>query len=197
MVSSLGRPKTVLDPTSMLCAAVYAEAMVGLVSEDAEAESLYEEMAALLALLDGEPEFERLLTAAVVGDQEREGVVRTTFSGRVSEKMASLLAVMARHGRMNLLRAVVQTYRRLLNERQGKIEVRVTTAVALDEEQKRQLEQTVREALKREPLLALKVDESLLGGVVLRIGDRRYDASVATQLKRLRDQIGKKKSIIA
>ena len=42
MVSSLGRPKTVLDPTSMLCAAVYAEAMVGLVSEDAEAESLYE-----------------------------------------------------------------------------------------------------------------------------------------------------------
>jgi len=65
----------------------------------------------------------------------------------------------------------------------------VTTAVPLDESARRHVREVLAEALRAEPVLSLRVDRGLLGGMTLRIGDQLFDASVRTELRRLQQRL--------
>ena len=92
------------------------------------------------------------------------------------------------------MRAIARRFRELLSARQGRVEVLVTTAVPLDEQQRDRIVEALRGALGIEPLLRTSVDANALGGMIVRIGDRVYDASVATELERLRQSLTAKRS---
>ncbi|HAU37019.1 MAG TPA: hypothetical protein DCX07_04810, partial [Phycisphaerales bacterium] len=77
--------------------------------------------------------------------------------------------------------------------REGKVEVFVTTASPLDESDRAQVVAALREALQAEPIVRARVDENVLGGLVVRVGDRVFDASLATQLRRLKKAIVSRK----
>jgi F-type H+-transporting ATPase subunit delta len=84
---------------------------------------------------------------------------------------------------------VIAVYTALLEDRTGKVRVSVQTAAPLPEDQRSRLVSQLRELTKREPLLEEKVDPDLLGGLVVQVGDWRYDASVRHQLEIIRNQL--------
>lgn len=131
MPSPSATTQTVMNPQAAAVANVYAEALLGLADDDAHAEALAKELQALAALIETVKNFEVLLTT--FGPQCQEELVHRIFGGRCSGIIESLLAVMARNGRLSLLPLLADQFRRRFNIRRGCVEVTVVTARELDE----------------------------------------------------------------
>jgi F-type H+-transporting ATPase subunit delta len=175
--------ETVMDPTSVSVATVYADALLGQLPSDSEAEEVAGQLDALIDLLDEIDGFEALLTSALIGGAERCDLVRRIFHDRVSEVVEALLVVMADAGRLGLLRTLRRVFHSKLHVRQGKLEVTVISAVTLSDQQRRHVQQALTEALNAECVLTCRVNPDLLGGVVVQVGDHVYDASIRAELR--------------
>ena len=92
-------------------------------------------------------------------------------------------------GRLGLLRQIDQAFDDLLDEQFGKVEVDVTVAQRLSDDELEQVRQTVGAALKRDAVIHQYVDESIIGGLVLRVQDRLIDSSVRAQLAAIKEQM--------
>lgn len=178
-----------MDPTSESLAGVYADALLSQLPSDSEAEEVAAELDAVVELLDTVEGFESLLTAALIPHQERCEMITRIFHDRVSEPVEATLLVMASAGRLGLLRALRRVYGRKLHARQGKVEVTVTTAGPLDESSRRHVAEALGETLQAEPVIEYRVEKDLLGGMVVRVGDHVYDASVRAELRSLQTRL--------
>ena len=180
--------ETVLEGRPLAVADVYVQALLGLMADNAQAEALAAELESLVTLL-GAVEGTAELLGAATGNAGQIERFQRIFAGRCSQTLEALLAIMTRKGRLGLLPVVARRFRTALNARQGRVEVTVVAARELDEPHRKALSDTLREVTGAEPLLRTKVDPSLLGGMVGRVGDREYDASLAGQLRRLRQRL--------
>ena len=187
----------VMAPTQLAAAAVYAEALLDQIKDDAHAQDIARELESLVGLLDANPGAEELLTAALLSVRERCELILRIFHGRVSELMEAFMAVLARRDRLKLFRPAARQFQKLLDRRQGKVEVTLTTAIELNADQRRGAVEALRKALGAEPVLTTRVDPDLLGGATVRTGDRVYDASVAAQLKRLSQNLSRRITSLA
>ena len=185
--------QTVMTQAQSALADVYAQALLDRTESNAEAEAVLGELESLVALLDeAEESFEHLLTESLMDVRERCEMVTRIFRGRVGDLTEAFLATLARRNRMDLLRPAARRLRRLLGKRQGQIEVLVTTAEPLAEDQRQALTDSLRKTLHAEPILSERVDPDVLGGVIVRVGDRVYDASVAGQLRKVSQNLAKR-----
>lgn len=179
----------VTDPAAWTVADVYAEAMLGLCAEAQEGEDLLHEIDQLLEVLGQEADFRELLTTSLLSAGAKLALVNRTFGGRVSPHLQGLLVALARHDRLSLLPAVASRFGAMLHERCGILEVKITTAIELDEAQRRQIANAFSDSTGMTVELRPRVDESLLGGMVVRIGDRIIDGSIRRRLETLRAQV--------
>jgi len=122
-----------------------------------------------------------------VGTKE-EGLERL-FADRSSEIFRNFLQVLNHHGRLDLIRLILKSLRKQVEERHKRIRIHVRSAVPLTDHHRERLEHAVRESLKLEPIMDLQVDPELLGGLVVRVHDWKFDGSVRTQLVNLRNQL--------
>ncbi|HUS91839.1 MAG TPA: ATP synthase F1 subunit delta [Phycisphaerae bacterium] len=189
MTAAPDMPGTVMHPASESLARAYAEALLGQVPSDIEAEEVAGELDGIVELLGRIEGFEELLTAALLSHTERVAVVNRVFHGRVGEPVEALLNVMAHTGRLGLLRTLRRVYRSALYHRQGKREVIVTTAVPLTAEQCERIVSTLAKALRTEPVLTERVDGKVIGGLIVQVGDSVYDASVRAELGNLQARL--------
>ncbi|HUT61846.1 MAG TPA: ATP synthase F1 subunit delta [Phycisphaerae bacterium] len=175
-----------MDVAAIPLADVYARALLELLVDDGQAEGASDELAAMVGLLDAEPDIERLLTVAPISAADRTGLISRAFRGRCSTMLANLLGVLARRDRLGLLRAISARFRLLLDRRQGKVEVTVRTAVELDEAQRQEVSEALARMLGAPPVLRTRVDPELIGGIAVTVEGRVYDASIGSQLEHMR-----------
>jgi F-type H+-transporting ATPase subunit delta len=178
------------DVTRERIAAVYAEALLGVGQGAGRVEELLGELEAMVdEVLQAFPNFDAVLGSALVSHEEKLGLIDRVFSGKLSTEMLNFLKVLSRHGRLDLLRPILREARRQYQRLQGRYPVEVLTAVPLDPALADQLLAALRAKLPGQPVLEVRVDPSIIGGLVVRTGDTVYDASVASQLDALRKQI--------
>jgi len=153
-------------------------------------ESTLAELEDILAIAREDPQFAEFLTSKILPAEKRGDSLRAIFKGRVSDLTRNFLLVLNEKGRLDHLGAIAAAYDERLQERFGRIEVDVYAASPIDDAQAGAIEGRLREVLGKEPVLHRYVDESMLGGLRLRIGDQLVDASVSTQLRRMRERLG-------
>jgi F-type H+-transporting ATPase subunit delta len=185
------RHETVLDDTTRHVARVYAQALLDAAGKRQQADEVLDELNALVRdVLNREPALEEFLASPTVGRDRKEKVIRDAFEGRADEVLVSFLLVLNRHDRLELLRAVAQEYRALYDAQTGRMPVQVESAAPLAADQEERLRQELRARFKgREPVLVTRVNPDLLGGLVVRVGDWVYDASVRNRLALIRHQL--------
>lgn len=184
----LSYPSGVMDPEAAAVAAVYAEALLDAAGPD-RCEETVEQLGALRELLDSVDGARALLSDVRIRADRREEMVRRIFSGRIDDTLAAFLGVLTRHGRMNLLGPVVACVRDQWRGRQSVLEVDVVTAAPLTDDLRERIGALFAEEFRARVALRERVDPSLLGGMVVQVGDKRYDASVSRKLGRLRDRL--------
>ncbi len=180
------RPKP--NEQEIAVARVYARSAFELAEAQDATQSLYEELGELVKQLDQEPALESFLTSPLVETGERQQMLDRMFKGRMSEILLDTLQVMNRKGRSGLVRALADAYRQEFEDRTGRVTVSVRTAVALNDSLRQQLLEATAQFTGRQASLTETVDESLIGGIVLQVGDRKIDSSVAKDLRQLESQ---------
>jgi F-type H+-transporting ATPase subunit delta len=136
----------------------------------------------------GRPELLSLVEHPAVRFAEKEKVLRRVLDGIGSDPM-SLVLLMVRRGRPGAVVPMIARFEELLRRERGIELADVRTALPLDDEQRTAIEERLQEITRSTIEIRETVDESLIGGISVRIGDTLYDASVRTRLERLRARL--------
>lgn len=169
--------------------AAYAEALLDLAQDAGQTDLVAGELAELQTLLKQEAQFQVFLDSPTIGIEERHAVLQRIFGSQLSRLTMNFLGVLNGKGRLGLLRHVIDAYREQLDTRQGKVKADVTVALKLSSEDLEVVRQQLGTALKKDVIVNQRVDESILGGLVVKVQDRLLDASVRAQLQAMRKQL--------
>ncbi|MGD9721740.1 MAG: ATP synthase F1 subunit delta [Pirellulales bacterium] len=178
-----------IDVGAQQVATVYAKAFVGAAQTEGQVDAAVEELRAVAAALDEFPQLDNILGSALVEHEEKCQILERVFAPKVSPLTLNFLKVLSRHGRLNIVRATAQQVDHLYDVLRGRVRVAMHTATPVADGLSRRLEDALRKLLGGEPKVDPTVDPSLIGGVVLRVGDTVYDGSVARQLRQVREQM--------
>ena len=111
------------------------------------------------------------------------------FQNRISPLLFNFIRVLNHHMRLNKLVEVISAYEELLEEKLGKVEVDLTVAQPLSQEQSATAQQQISKALGKDAVVHTYVDEAIIGGMIVRVGDQLIDASVRQQLRAVRKKL--------
>ncbi|HEY8666622.1 MAG TPA: ATP synthase F1 subunit delta [Tepidisphaeraceae bacterium] len=167
----------------------FANALLELATEQQQETAIAQDLRDLRQVLDSNPVFREFLADPGISEEERGGVVKRLFDGKVSPLLMHFLGVLNVKGRLGILPEISGAYDEALEEQQGKVEVDVTVAHRLSAEQLEQVRARVSTALKRDAVVHQYVDESIIGGLLLRVQDQLIDASVRNQLQAMKQQL--------
>lgn len=134
-------------------------------------------------------EVARVLANPAVALESRDAMLDSAIGPIVSGPVLNLIKLMLRRGRIEQLPRVASEFRRLDNAAQGIVPATATAAAPLSEDEVKALVARLEEMTGARIELDLEVDPSLLGGLVVRVGDRMIDGSVRGRLERLRTQL--------
>ena len=168
----------------------YAESVLELAEEQGQAEPVGQEFARIGEVLEQNPTFAQFLADPGISHAERDRVLGDAFGdGHASPLVWNFIRVLLAKGRLGLLADVVVAYGDLYDDRHGKVELDVTVAHRLSADELEDVRRRVGAALKKDAVVHQYVDESLIGGMVLRVGDRLIDGSVKGQLAAIKKQM--------
>lgn len=183
------KPATVMDPTALTLAGAYADAAAGLCADLEQCRSMASELDSIAEVLAQEEQFATLLAGPLLSINDKLDLISRVFGGRISQNSEALLATMARHERLDLIRPLAVKFRQVLDAREGRLDVSLTTAAEISPQDVRELEASVADLLKSKIKLRLDVDADLLGGMVIRVGDKVFDASIRQDLEQMRRKL--------
>lgn len=192
-----GPDDTVMQPRMAALANIYAQGLLDNIPDNSQAEETAGEIDAITALLDEIEGFETLLTQAMLARDERDELVDRIFSGRVSEPVEAFINVMARRDRLPVLRSAAVKFRHLLNVRKGLLEVHVTTSEPMGDHRRGEISKMMTEQLGSDVILIDHVDSEMLGGIVVRVGDRVFNASLSSSIEKLSSRLARRIALAA
>jgi F-type H+-transporting ATPase subunit delta len=166
----------------------YAEAAFQVALRDDTLETWRSELDAAAALVSDERALKVLANPAIPAEGRAE-VVRQLLKGRISQPVENLIQLLLRRGRIEELPRVAAEFRRLDDDRQGIIRATATSAAPLTPDDVRVLTARLEQSTGGRIALDVQVDPSVLGGLVVRVGDRLIDGSVRGRLERLRNKL--------
>jgi F-type H+-transporting ATPase subunit delta len=172
-------------------AASYARAMLEMSDEDKSInpEAIATDLRGLRELVEQNDTFRQYLADPSVSSESRGEVLKRTLASQVSTIVLRTLGVLNEKNRLPLLPQIANAYDDLLDERLGKIEVDLIVAQKLSPEQLTEATQRIGQALKRDAVVHTYVDESIIGGMIVRVGDKLIDASVKNQLQSIKEKL--------
>lgn len=182
-------PSVMEDPSTLAVAKMYAEAFVGA-AQSVGVEAVLEEFESFLVdVLEKNAEFASFFCSSVGNRDDKLAIINRVVAPHGSELFTNFLRVLANKDRLDLLPLILRESKLNYEIRQGKKRVQVTSATELSDEQKERIRQQLAEKLPFDPIIESSVDPSLIGGIVIRVGDTVYDSSVKTRMKQLRERM--------
>lgn len=170
-------------------ALTYARSLLELANESGQIEPVANDVEALEQVLAQNPGFIEFLKNPGIGHEERSAVISRIFGGRINVLLDRFLHLMSERGRLGSLPEFLDAFEYLLDQQLGKIEVDVTVAQRLSEQELEDVRRRVSQALGKEAVVHQYVDEDIIGGIVLRVGDQVVDASVRRQLEAMKQRL--------
>ncbi len=171
----------------MSAVSTYAEALFDAARERDELEEVLSELQEFVAALHESEELRLFFYGGQIPERQKRRAIDGLTEG-MKTSTTNFLKVLVDNGREEILEEVLARYEELVKEHLGRIEVEVTTAVELTEEQLERLRERLAGVLEgREVILETDVDPDLIGGAVFRFGGRLMDGSIRGRLESLRE----------
>jgi len=177
--------------TNKTAANRYARALLDVaIAEKADMRKIESQLADFVDLFRQHPALEKvLLNPAVPIQHKRAAVEELLKKARLLPVLSKLLVLLAARDRLVLLPDLLAAYRERLLDHLNIVRAEVTTAVKLPADRAKAVEQTLAQTTGRTVTLETRVDPSIIGGAVARIGSTVYDGSITRQLQRMKDKL--------
>ena len=165
----------------------YAQAIFDLALENNEVEQWGQDLEVVSEAFQ-DSDFAALMKHADMSAADKRAATGSVLAG-VNAMVRNLVDLLVSKGSVDSIADVYTSYTELLDQHLGRQRVEVTTAIALDEAEANRITSFVSELVRREVVLTTKVDESILGGLVIQIGDRLLDGSTKSRLDGLKNRL--------
>lgn len=175
-----------------LVSKVYGDALFETAMEQGQIDAFFEEVSALLPILEEHQDLIRLLNNPRIGKDEKITMMDQLFGGKVLPELMGFLTIIVDKDRQNDMIAIFEYFVSIVKEYKKIGTATVTSAEELRGEQRAELEKRLLETTGYVSFeTKYEVDPSLIGGLVIRIGDRVVDSSIKTQLYEMKRELSK------
>jgi F-type H+-transporting ATPase subunit delta len=173
------------DPGARAVASLYAQSYLTAAKQNNVSDAPDELASFVDDVLTESPEFHNLLVSDSLSRDEKLGLIDRVVAPKSSEYFANFLKVLIRHGRIDLIAEIRQVVVQIQEELAGKKRVQIRSAKPLSDKSRSEITNQLKSKLGFDPILQESVDESLIGGLIIQVGDTVYDSSLRTRLKTL------------
>lgn len=175
-----------------LVSTTYGDALFELAKEQNQVDSFAEEVRVILEVLEQNPDFSKLMNHPKVGRDEKVQIVTDVFDGRACRELAGFLRLIVEKDRYIEVEEILKYFLDRVKEEKGIGVAFVKSATPLKDEQKKQIEKRLLETTGFHQMeMHFSQDETLIGGLVIRIGDKVVDSSIKAKLNELTKQLMK------
>lgn len=173
-----------------LISKTYGDALFNLAVEESKVDSLLEEIEQLQKILRENQDFDKLMEHPKINKEEKLSVAETVFKGRISDELLGFLTIIISKDRYQDMDEILSYFIGEVKKYKGIGIATVTTAVPLKDEQCKKIEQKLLDTTQYKSMeMHYQTDASLIGGMVIRIGDRVVDSSISTKLNELQREL--------
>ncbi|MFP4471106.1 MAG: ATP synthase F1 subunit delta [Bacteroidales bacterium] len=169
----------------------YARAIFDLAREMNALEEVKEDMDTLREVTFQNPRFKRVMASPIIPAGKKNSILKGIFGKHFHTLTMRFLQLLTRKEREVYLREITESFEKLYKDHHNIITVTVTSTVALNKENREELLNLLNEQTHKTVDLVEEVDEELIGGFVIKMEDRKYDASIRQKLERLRKRFEK------
>lgn len=167
----------------------YARALFEVAKERALIDRIETELNSVVAAVNDNAELEKLLMHPHIAAQDKKELVTDLFKAHLSEETMNFLYILVENGRESDLAGIAYAYIQLANEERGIADAVVTTAKPLGADEQAQIADKFGKMLNKKLRIQTVIDPAILGGIVIRIGDRLYDGSLKSKLEHFSHQL--------
>jgi F-type H+-transporting ATPase subunit delta len=165
----------------------YASALFELANEQNRLDEVDRDLGKFQSLLDQSSDLKRLVNSPAFATADQQRAMRAVMDwAAIGATTGNFLSVVARNRRLFAAEDMIKTFRSLLARHRGEVAAEVKSAVALTDQQLAALKAKLKSTFGKDVRLDAKVDPSLLGGLIVKIGSRMFDSSLRTKLGNLK-----------
>jgi len=175
--------------SSLIASRRYASALLSSAEDGGFLDTVVEEMKLIRGVLANSRDLVHVLKSPLIQGDKKVHILEEIFRSSVGEKMHLFMRLIAKKKRAGQLPEIIDEFMALLDEKRGILNADVTSAVALSEEQVSELVKKLAASTGKTIRASMAVNEELIGGVSVKIGDTILDGSVSHQLKVLRHSL--------
>jgi F-type H+-transporting ATPase subunit delta len=165
----------------------YVTALYELAEEAGRVDAVAEDLKKVKLLIDGSADLSRLISSPAINiEDQNKAITAILIKAGAENLVVQFIGVVASNGRLFALPQIIDSFLSDLATRRGEVSAEVVSAVSLDNKLQAEVEKAVSGvAGSNKVSLSMRVDESLIGGLIVRIGSRMIDTSIKTKLNRL------------
>ena len=164
----------------------YAKSLLALALEQGEMENAYNDMKLVSETCDSSKDLSLLLQSPIIKPDKKTEILREIFAGRLGKLSLSFIDIIIKKRRENYLEAIAREFQYQYKSHKNILTAIVTSDVGLDDNIRSEIMKIVKDSANAEVELVEKADKDLIGGLILRIGDKQIDASIQRKLINLR-----------
>ena len=176
----------------MIVASRYAKSLLDLAVEKGQLDAVYTDMLQVKAVSDASKDFILFLNSPIIKSDKKIAVIKAVFEGKLNPMSLGFLTIVASKRRESVIPEMAQRFIEQYRTHKNILTAVVTSANGLDAATKQKALELVKTQLNGEIELVEKTDANLIGGFILKIGDKQLDKSVARQLSNLKKELTNK-----
>lgn len=170
----------------------YAQAVFQIAVEGDELERWLDDLTQLADSITNE-EFRQTLSAPRISMAQKENLIRESLGTSIGPLALNLICLLASRGQAHILPGIADRFQEMLDAHQGVERAEVVSAVSLSEAQRDQVTQMLNDLSGKDVRVTTRVDSEILGGLVIRVGDRVMDGSARTRLQNMRRELAQRR----
>ena len=175
------------DPMMASVAGRYAAALLDLAKEQGKLGEVEKDLETFQAMLDGSADLKRMVLSPVFSAEEQSRAIGAVLvNGGITGLTSNFLKLLAKNRRLFSVSEMITAFRSILARERGEVTAEVTSAHPLSEQQAATLLETLKKSVAKNVKVVTKVDPTLLGGLIVKIGSRMIDSSLRTKLNALK-----------
>ena len=171
---------------------VYGDALFELSKEENKVDVIYEEVLGLIQVLDENPQLTQMMTHPHISKDEKLQTVETVFKGKISDEIIGLMRMVVEKDHFGQMKDIFEYFVSSVKEFKNIGVCFISTPLELSDQKKKEVENRLLETTRYESLEThYSIDKDLIGGMVIRIGDRIVDSSIRTKIYNLSRELSK------
>jgi F-type H+-transporting ATPase subunit delta len=165
----------------------YAKSLLMLAIEQKLEQQAYADMQQIIKTCDGNADLRVLLRSPVIKSDKKNTVLKAVFPS-LNKVTSGFVKIITDHRRENMLYEIAASYVSQYKEHKKILVAEVITAVKLTDDARKKITDSLKKSEGREVEITERIDKDIIGGLIVRVGDRQFDGSIMRKLKDLRKQ---------